>query len=603
MTRTCIILLLAILGCETPASHLNNAPRYSAAHSGSVAWAKWNTESFSRAKAEGRLVIVTVVTEWCHWCHVMDEATWGDAQMQVLLDERFVVIREDADGRPDLAERYADWGWPAIALLTADGDAVTEWRGYQEARRFEKELRAYVSDLAAGKALARKAPVVDTTPQPLQAARDFTRARLDSFYDKAQGGWGRPQKYPLWAPISAGLFAGTVGQDKARLDEVKRTLDGELSLIDPVDGGMFQYSLKGVWTAPHYEKLAVINGTAMENLADAWALTGDARYLKGAKDIARYVTTTLRRDDGAFFANQDADVGTRGETARVLGIDYYALSSREARAQKGEPFVDRHVYASHNGRLIAGLARLGMLSGDDTLVEAARTAASTIVTKDIAAGMGFTHDIAERHDPIRYLDDQVAMGHALLTLSEATGDVHYRQLAAGAARYIVDHFEDKEGGGFYAHKGVDVDDFMARRKPLKLNGEAARFVLKVGRLEKNQAFIAAAERALAAFAVFDLIKEEYRHVGELLLAFDEQLHEPVRFAIVVKDGVLNAQAMKLLRASNAVYAAHRLVDVQEPGTYPESDEPTLYICGSTYCSPPITDPAQVAAKAARFLPR
>ncbi len=620
--RSLFLLLPLVLACTTPSAPPTTTPRSTApttpraapttghaGHGGAIAWQPWEKSTFDQAAREKRLLLVTVVTEWCHWCHVMDEKTWGDPAVASLMDERFVVVRVDADARPDLAERYADFGWPALALLTPDAQPVTEWKGYVEARRFEKELRGYLDDLDAGRPLARKPAVVDDTPKPLLHIRDFTRAQLAGFYDEQQGGWGKTQKYPLWAPVAHALLVGVADGDDAALARARQTLDGELHLIDDVDGGMYQYSLGGVWTAPHYEKLAEINGTALENYADAWAATGDARYLKGARDLARYATTVLRRDDGAFFANQDADVGTRGEHAPVLGKQYYALSSREARAAVGTPFIDRHVYASHNGRLIAGLARLGAVTGDVAVTDAAVKAAEVILAKHRVAG-GFSHDEGPLHgkpggDVVMHLADQVAMGHALLLLSEVTGSKRFRDEARATGHVIVERLQDPAGGGFFAHTQTadDVGVFATRRKPLKANAEAARFLLKVGRLDDDAVLVAAAERALSAFASEGVVAEEYRMVGELLLALEEQLREPLRFSVVESADAADDDATRaLLAASLKVYAPHRLVDVQVAGKkYPDLGKPTLYVCGSTFCSPPISDPTTVAAKAARYL--
>jgi uncharacterized protein YyaL (SSP411 family) len=608
--------LLALCGaCATPsppAPAIGATPTEPSAaaagqhHAGAIDWHPWDEASFATARTEGRMLLVTVVTQWCHWCHVMDTKTWGDPAIAALIADRFVAIRVDADARPDLAERYADWGWPAIALLTPDAQPVTEWKGYQEARRFESELVGYAQDQDAGRTLARKAAVVDTATKPLAAIRDFTRAQLDRFYDPVEGGWGKPQKYPRWAPVAAGLFAGVVHQDTARLAEVTRTLDGELALIDPVDGGMFQYSLQGVWTAPHYEKLAEIQGPAMENLVDGFGATNDVRYLHGARAIARYVRTVLRRDDGAFFANQDADVGTRGDVAPMLGVNWYALPGRAERAARGEPFIDRHVYASHNGRLIAGLARLGQLTADQQAIDDAVTAADVILARHVV-GDGFSHDEGHVDDAVLHLADQVAMGHALLTLAEATGQRRFRQLASRTAHFITSTLEDPAGGGYFAHTPVagDVGVFAERRKPFKGNGEAIAFILKVGRLDEDTALTSSAERALQAFAVEGVVKEEFRAVGEMLLALEGQLVEPLRFSIVGGDGSADDDATRaLLRASNAMYVPHRLVDVQIPGAkYPDLGKPALFICTTTFCSPPLTDPATLRDKAQRYLTR
>src|ERR1043165_1862644 len=78
-----------------------------------VQWHEWNGESFSKARAENRPILVNVAAGWCHWCHVMDARTFANGDVARLLNERFLAIRVDADARPDVAERYADWGWPA----------------------------------------------------------------------------------------------------------------------------------------------------------------------------------------------------------------------------------------------------------------------------------------------------------------------------------------------------------------------------------------------------------------------------------------------------------------------------------------------------------
>ncbi len=569
----------------------------------------WEKATFDQAAAEKRLLLVTVVTEWCHWCHVMDEKTWGDPAIAALVAKRFVVVRVDADARPDVAERYADWGWPALALLTPDAQPVTEWKGYQEPRRFEAELVAYVKALDADGVLSRKIVLAERRTDegasaPLAHIRDFTRTQLDGFYDAEEGGWGKPQKYPLWAPVAHALLVSSVDGDATALARARQTLDGELQLIDGVDGGMYQYSLEGVWTAPHYEKLAELNGLALENLADAWGATGDERYLRGARDLARYALTVLLRSDGAFFANQDADVGTRGEHEHVLGKDYYARSAPERR-KLGTPFVDRHVYASHNGRLVAGLARLAALSADPVLAAAAVRAVDVILSHH-RVGDGFRHDeesSAVNDDVVLYLADQVAMGRALLMVNELTGLPRYRVEAGKTARFLVEHLQDAQRGGFYAHTATsdDVGVFAERRKPFQLNGEAARLLIKIGRLEQDGTLVSVGERALQAFADEGVIGAQYRTVGEVLLALEEDLHEPVRFSVVGGD---DDATRALLAAAVKFWAPHRLIDVQAPGKkYPDQGEPALYICTSTSCSPPITDPALVASKAARSLKR
>ena len=80
-------------------------------------WEEYGPDAFARAKREGRYVLIDGAAEWCHWCHVMDETTYRDPEVGRILHERFVTIRVDVDARPDLEERWSDWGWPATILL------------------------------------------------------------------------------------------------------------------------------------------------------------------------------------------------------------------------------------------------------------------------------------------------------------------------------------------------------------------------------------------------------------------------------------------------------------------------------------------------------
>src|SRR6478609_5624838 len=86
-----------------------HAPEAPAGRGHGVAWQGWSKETFDRARAEGRYLLVDCAAEWCHWCHVMDDTTYRDPRVMDELEKRFVAVKVDIDARPDLAERYGDW--------------------------------------------------------------------------------------------------------------------------------------------------------------------------------------------------------------------------------------------------------------------------------------------------------------------------------------------------------------------------------------------------------------------------------------------------------------------------------------------------------------
>ncbi|MBL8744186.1 MAG: DUF255 domain-containing protein, partial [Myxococcales bacterium] len=149
--RRCVFLLsLAALGCAPASPSVRHAPPSAAlgmvragtppevdivkARASGLArafdWYPYAPESFARAKQEGKLILLDGAAEWCHWCHVMDATTYRDPEVGRILKERFITIRIDVDARPDLAERYGEWGWPATIIMNADAVELGKLRGY-----------------------------------------------------------------------------------------------------------------------------------------------------------------------------------------------------------------------------------------------------------------------------------------------------------------------------------------------------------------------------------------------------------------------------------------------------------------------------------------
>jgi uncharacterized protein len=62
---------------------------------------------------------------WCHWCHVMDEITYRDPKVIELIRSHYIPVWVDEDSRPDLSNRYEDYGWPATIVFGADRVAAS----------------------------------------------------------------------------------------------------------------------------------------------------------------------------------------------------------------------------------------------------------------------------------------------------------------------------------------------------------------------------------------------------------------------------------------------------------------------------------------------
>jgi uncharacterized protein YyaL (SSP411 family) len=63
-----------------------------------------------------------------------------------LLESRFVAVRVDQDARPDLSNRYEDYGWPATIVFDASGRELVKFSGYIPPPRMASLLQGIIDD-------------------------------------------------------------------------------------------------------------------------------------------------------------------------------------------------------------------------------------------------------------------------------------------------------------------------------------------------------------------------------------------------------------------------------------------------------------------------
>ncbi|MGH7298728.1 MAG: DUF255 domain-containing protein [Polyangiaceae bacterium] len=493
-----------------------------------LVWAALEPATFARARAEKRLLVIDGAAEWCHWCNVMESTTYHDPEVRRLLDQRFIAVKVDVDSRPDFEERYGDYGWPATVLMTADGEELGKYRGYIAPGKLVEILQAVAATTAAGGASSDAAaePARPMTEPELTAAREWAEHELDEFWDAREGSWGRPQKVPLAWDNAWALGRARDGDVTAR-QRALFTLDRQRAIVDPIWGGICQYSTDGDWRHPHYEKLMPYQAGAIDNYASAYALTGDAGWLRTAQQIRGFVDRFMTSPEGGFEATMDADLNAHepGKTY-VTGLSYYAKNDADRRAL-GVPRVDTHEYARDNGLAIAAYVTLYEASRDATALEIAERAAHRILATHVTGvtgGGGVLHGARDADSgKILYLADNAAFGFALARLYEVTHDGAYLEAATRIAALVTGPLQDARGGGFYASTPDPdaVGVFAARRKPFEDDVMALRFLARMTRLAPDDAYRSAIARGLPVVARKEAMRARGRMLGDVLLALDE----------------------------------------------------------------------------------
>ena len=300
----------------------------------SIDWHPWGEEPFALAKRTGRPVLLDIGASWCHWCHVMDEGTYSDADVSRLLQQYFVAVKVDRDQHPEVDRRYqrqvgaltGEGGWPLTAFLTPDGEVFlggtyfppADGLGRPGFRRVLREVARLWRE--EPERIRENARAVRESLERIGAARTGPAGPLDEFFrtvrddvlsssDPVHGGFGGSPKFPHPTAISLLLFDAFARRVETGAERARETLlamaDG--GLYDQVGGGFHRYSVDEGWHIPHFEKMAVDNAALLSAYVEGAQRFREPRFEEVLRGTVRWVRETLEDAAGGFGASQDAD--------------------------------------------------------------------------------------------------------------------------------------------------------------------------------------------------------------------------------------------------------------------------------------------------------
>lgn len=559
-----------------------------------ISWQRqWQPALFAQAAREHRFVLLDLHAVWCHWCHVMDEQTYSNPSVAALIGRRYLPVSVDADSDPALASRYGEWGWPATIVLAADGTEIVKRRGFIPPEQMASLLQAIIDDPTPGPSV-RQAPPPAPPPgsAALRAQRAAFRQTYEQAYDARYGGWGSGQKF-IDAPTMEYTLALVIDQRDATAERrARQTLEANLRILDPVWGGVFQYSESVDWASPHFEKLMAFQADDLRLYSEAFARWHDPRYLSAATALEHYMVSTLSSPAGVFYVSQDADL-----SAAVAGHHYYALDDA-ARRRLGTPRIDSHEYARENGWAIRALCKYSDVTGDTDALAAARRAADWVLAHRVLPGGGFRHDAQDSGGP--FLDDSLAMGEAFVALYRSTGERRWLALASDSMDFLDRRLRDPRGGYSAAPPPADaMGVFRDPARTVEQNVQVARLANMLNRYSAAPRYAGDARHAMrfvnAAAAAGQLHADVLEADRELATA-------PIHITVV---GGKHDPASQALHAAALRFPAGYLqVDWWDKSegplpnpeiTYPQLKRAAAFACTQSTCSNPVYEPDAIAA--------
>ena len=410
-----------------------------------VDWYPWGDEALAAARANKKLIFLSIGYSTCHWCHVMEKESFSDDAVGALMNGHYVAIKVDREERPDIDAVYmsvaqtlvAEPGWPLNLVLTPDGtpffaatylpkDRLTAtldtlartWSEHPEqiSASAAMVMRSLKSAPAAASALGADA---------LKAGYDDLAARFDA----VNGGFLPPPKFPAPHELMFLLrYWHRTGEAKA-LAMVETTLQAMRrgALHDQAGGGFRRYVEDAAWRRPHFEKMLYDQALLALCYLEAFQATRRTDYARTAREIFAYVLRELRSPAGTFYAAIDADAGR-----------------------------DEKIVADWNGLMIAALAAGAATLDDASYAAAAKRAADSLLSTLRRPDGRLLHQSGQPG----YLDDYAFTAWGLLNLYEATFDLRYLQAAIALQRDAVRLFRDGKGRFFVT--AADAEPLLLR---------------------------------------------------------------------------------------------------------------------------------------------
>ena len=295
-----------------------------------VDWHPWNEETLAKAKAEGKLLLISIGYSACHWCHVMEHESFEDAEVAKIMNDNFICIKVDREERPDIDQIYMTavhlmnqrGGWPLNCVALPNGKPF--WGGtYFRKEDWKKQILGLANIYKTEP--NRVIEIADRLSLGIQQVENislnteevnFRWKDLDNMvspwserFDNFDGGSDGAPKFPMPNSYNFLLQYGHLSNNKQVLDHVELTLDKMAfgGIYDQLGGGFSRYSVDKLWKAPHFEKMLYDNGQLVSLYSEGYLKFKKPLYKEIVFQSLDFVERELMAENGAFYSALDAD--------------------------------------------------------------------------------------------------------------------------------------------------------------------------------------------------------------------------------------------------------------------------------------------------------
>ncbi len=323
-----------------------------------VNWMPWGDAAFEKAKAEKKLVLVSIGYSSCHWCHVMEKESFENEEIAAIMNKNFICVKVDREERPDVDQVYMNavelmtggGGWPLNCFTLPDGKPIQGGTYYQPEQWIEllnnlaykyekspKEVERFAENLTKGIQQDELVTVPKVGIQFSQVTLDSLVNNWKPFLDTTEGGNLQEIKFPLPNNLEFMQQYAYHDKDSALMKHVDLTLKKMAlgGIYDQIGGGFARYSTDARWKVPHFEKMLYDNAQLISLYSHAYKRTKDPLYKQVVYQTLGWAQREMMTPSGAFYSALDADsegeegkfyVWTKEELQKVLDPTEYKLA-------------------------------------------------------------------------------------------------------------------------------------------------------------------------------------------------------------------------------------------------------------------------------------
>jgi len=294
-----------------------------------VNWMAWNNNTFNKALKENKLIFLSIGYSTCHWCHVMEEESFEDKEVALVLNKYFISIKVDREEMPQVDSYYQDiyrimnsrgGGWPLTIIMTPDKRVF--WSAtYIQKRNFISILNSldeiYKNDKTKVIEVAaqienifknKKDKPINNIDLKLNKTIDTFTFHLKQSYDSNYGGFSSAPKFPSANTIKTMLDLYKINTDKQLLEMTTFTLKemAKGGIYDQIEGGFYRYSVDKKWMIPHFEKMLYTQAELLEIYSEVYLITNDMFFKNIVDEIIAFVNKRFIKNNLLYSAS-DAD--------------------------------------------------------------------------------------------------------------------------------------------------------------------------------------------------------------------------------------------------------------------------------------------------------